>query len=146
VVVGDGLVPTDGDERRELIARNEPEPTEETRREKGPDEWNQFRRSAPPTPPRLSCCRARDSCFCFWWASRHNCSSSAYSCVLPCPAAFCTVPPPPNKTISVALSPQANYTDRSAVTCRRTYCQFFWVEGCRVVSAADPPRSLISVF
>jgi hypothetical protein len=26
------------------------------------------------------------------------------------------------------------------------YCQLFWIEGCRVVSAADPLRSLISVF
>jgi hypothetical protein len=26
------------------------------------------------------------------------------------------------------------------------YCQLLWIEGCRVVSAADPPRSLISVF
>jgi hypothetical protein len=25
-------------------------------------------------------------------------------------------------------------------------CQLMWIEGCRVVSAADPPRSLISVF
>jgi hypothetical protein len=25
-------------------------------------------------------------------------------------------------------------------------CQLFWIEGCRVVSAADPLRSLISVF
>jgi hypothetical protein len=55
VVVGDGLVPwvveTRGGERG-VIARNEPKPTEETRRdetrrEKRPDEWNQFSRSAP---------------------------------------------------------------------------------------------------
>jgi hypothetical protein len=26
------------------------------------------------------------------------------------------------------------------------YCQLLWIEGCRVVSAADPLRSLISVF
>jgi hypothetical protein len=26
------------------------------------------------------------------------------------------------------------------------WCQFLWIEGCRVVSAADPLRSLISVF
>jgi hypothetical protein len=25
-------------------------------------------------------------------------------------------------------------------------CRLLWIEGCRVVSAADPPRSLISVF
>jgi hypothetical protein len=26
------------------------------------------------------------------------------------------------------------------------WCQHLWIEGCRVVSAADPLRSLISVF
>jgi hypothetical protein len=26
------------------------------------------------------------------------------------------------------------------------YCQLLWIEGCRVVRAADPLRSLISVF
>jgi hypothetical protein len=25
-------------------------------------------------------------------------------------------------------------------------CQLLWIEGCRVVSAADPSRSLMSVF
>jgi hypothetical protein len=46
-----------------------------------------------------------------------------------------------SQTNSVALSPQANYTDWVTAT-----CQLLWIEGCRVVSVADPLRSLISVF
>jgi hypothetical protein len=42
------------------------------------------------------------------------------------------------KTNSVAFRPRANYTDWAT--------QLLWIEGCRVVSAADPLRSLISVF
>jgi hypothetical protein len=41
---------------------------------------------------------------------------------------------------SVALSPQAT------ATCWRNLVPTFWIEGCRVVRAADPLRSLISVF
>jgi hypothetical protein len=44
--------------------------------------------------------------------------------------------PHKQKTNAVALSPQANYTDWSTATYRQ--CQFLWIEGCRVVSAADP--------
>jgi hypothetical protein len=44
------------------------------------------------------------------------------------------------QTNSVALSPRANYTDWATATCRRN-CQLLWIEGCRVVSAADPLRS-----
>jgi hypothetical protein len=40
---------------------------------------------------------------------------------------------------SVALRPQANYTDEFE-------CQLLWIEECRVVTAADPLWSLISVF
>jgi hypothetical protein len=51
-----------------------------------------------------------------------------------------------NKTNSVTLSPQANYTDWPTVTCPRNLVPNLWIKGCRVVSAADPLRSLISVF
>jgi hypothetical protein len=49
-------------------------------------------------------------------------------------------------TNSVALSSRANYTDWATATYRRNLVQLLWIEGCRVVSAADPLRSLISVF
>jgi hypothetical protein len=50
------------------------------------------------------------------------------------------------QTNSVALSPQANYTDKRPPLVDEIQCQLLWIEGCRVVSAADPPQSLISVF
>jgi hypothetical protein len=50
------------------------------------------------------------------------------------------------KINSVALSPRANYTDWATATCRRNLVQLLWIERCRVVSAVDPPRSLISVL
>jgi hypothetical protein len=49
------------------------------------------------------------------------------------------------QTNSVALSPRANYTDWATATCRRNLMSTLWIEGCRVVSASDPLRSLISV-
>jgi hypothetical protein len=42
------------------------------------------------------------------------------------------------QTNSVAFSPQANYTDWATATCRRNLVPTLWIEGCRVVSAADP--------
>jgi hypothetical protein len=50
------------------------------------------------------------------------------------------------KKNSVALSPRANYTDWRPPLVDEIECQLLRIEGCRVVSAADPPRSLISVF
>jgi hypothetical protein len=50
------------------------------------------------------------------------------------------------RTNSVALSPRAYYTDWATATCRRNLVSTFVDRGCRVVSAADPLRSLISVF
>jgi hypothetical protein len=50
------------------------------------------------------------------------------------------------QTNSVALSPQANYTDWATAICQRNLVPTFVERGCRVVSAADPIRSLISVF
>jgi hypothetical protein len=47
---------------------------------------------------------------------------------------------------SVALSPQANYADWSTATCQLNLVPTLRIEGCRVVSAAGPQRSLISVF
>jgi hypothetical protein len=38
------------------------------------------------------------------------------------------------------LSARANYTDRATAACRRSYCQLLRIEGCRMVSAADPLR------
>jgi hypothetical protein len=38
------------------------------------------------------------------------------------------------------LSPRANYTDRETATCRGSQRQLFRIEGCRVVTAADPLR------
>jgi hypothetical protein len=49
-----------------------------------------------------------------------------------------------NKTNSVDLSPQANYTDWATVTSRRNLVPTF--VGCRVVSATDHLRLWISVF
>jgi hypothetical protein len=49
-------------------------------------------------------------------------------------------------TYSVALSWQANYTDWATITCRRNLVPNLRIVGCRLVSVADPPRSLISVF
>jgi hypothetical protein len=50
------------------------------------------------------------------------------------------------QTNSVALSPQANYTDWATATYRRNLVPNFVDRGCRVVRAVDPLRSLISVF
>jgi hypothetical protein len=36
------------------------------------------------------------------------------------------------------LSPRANYIDRATAACQRSYCQLLRIEGCRIVSAADP--------
>jgi hypothetical protein len=36
------------------------------------------------------------------------------------------------------LSPRANYTDRATAACRQSQCQLLRIEGCHVVSAADP--------
>jgi hypothetical protein len=36
------------------------------------------------------------------------------------------------------FSPRANYTDRANTACRRSWCQLLRIEGCRMVSAADP--------
>jgi hypothetical protein len=47
---------------------------------------------------------------------------------------------------SVSFSPQTNYTDWATATSRRNFCQLLWIEKCRLVSATDPPQSLISVF
>jgi hypothetical protein len=44
------------------------------------------------------------------------------------------------------LSPLANYTNRATAACRRSSCQLLRIEGCRVVSAVDPPTAVISVF
>jgi hypothetical protein len=49
------------------------------------------------------------------------------------------------QTNFVALSPRANYTNWATATCRRNLVPTLWIEGCPVVSAADPLRSLISV-
>jgi hypothetical protein len=50
------------------------------------------------------------------------------------------------KRNSVAFSPQANCTDWVTATCWRNLVQNLWIEWCHVVSAAEPARSLISVF
>jgi hypothetical protein len=49
-------------------------------------------------------------------------------------------------TYSVALSPRANYTDGRPPLVDEIQRQLLWIEGCRVVSAADALRPLISVF
>jgi hypothetical protein len=36
------------------------------------------------------------------------------------------------------LSPQANYTYRATIACRRSDCQLLRTEGCHVVSVMDP--------
>jgi hypothetical protein len=36
------------------------------------------------------------------------------------------------------LSPWANYTDRANASCMQSYRQLLRIEGCRVVSTADP--------
>jgi hypothetical protein len=36
------------------------------------------------------------------------------------------------------LNPRANYSDRATAACWRSLCQFLRIEGCSVVSAADP--------
>jgi hypothetical protein len=51
-----------------------------------------------------------------------------------------------NRTNSVDFSPQANYTEWATATCWRNLVPTLWIEGSSVVSAAVPPRSLISVF
>jgi hypothetical protein len=51
-----------------------------------------------------------------------------------------------NSLYSVALSPQANYTHWATATCWRNLVLNLRIDGCRVVSAADPPRPLISVL
>jgi hypothetical protein len=51
-----------------------------------------------------------------------------------------------NKTHSVALSPQANYTGWATATCRRNWVPTFVDRGVSRGSAADHPRPLISVF
>jgi hypothetical protein len=33
--------------------------------------------------------------------------------------------------------PRANYTDRATAACRRSYCQLWRIEVCRVVSAVE---------
>jgi hypothetical protein len=38
----------------------------------------------------------------------------------------------------MAVSPQANYTDRAAAACRGRYCELSRVERCYVVSATGP--------
>jgi hypothetical protein len=48
------------------------------------------------------------------------------------------------QTNFVALSPRANYADCATATCRRNLVPTF--VRCRVVSAADPLRSLNSIF
>jgi hypothetical protein len=50
------------------------------------------------------------------------------------------------KTNSVAFIPQANYTDWATATCRRNFVANLLIEGLHVVSAAEPPRQLISVI
>jgi hypothetical protein len=49
-----------------------------------------------------------------------------------------------HKTYSVATSPQANYTDWATATYWRNLVPLLWVEGCRVVSAADPHGRYLS--
>jgi hypothetical protein len=52
-----------------------------------------------------------------------------------------------SKEISVASDSQTNYTDWSTATGRRILVpELFYIKRCRVVSAAEPPRPLISVF
>jgi hypothetical protein len=46
----------------------------------------------------------------------------------------------------VAFSPQANYTDGVAATCRRSKCRFLHIEECRVVSATGPQVVNIDVL
>jgi hypothetical protein len=36
------------------------------------------------------------------------------------------------------LSPRANYTDRATAIYQRSSCQFLRIEGCHMVSVADP--------
>jgi hypothetical protein len=44
-----------------------------------------------------------------------------------------------NKTNKLrGLSPRANYTDRATAACRPRWYQHFRIDGCRVISAADP--------
>jgi hypothetical protein len=50
------------------------------------------------------------------------------------------------KTNSVAFSLQANYTDWATATCRRNLVPNLRIEGCRVVSAADPSRPLMNTW
>jgi hypothetical protein len=59
-------------------------------------------------------------------------------------AHFCTIERSFMNTNSVALSPQANYTDWATTTGRRILVPTFVDRG--VVSAANPLRPLISVF
>jgi hypothetical protein len=44
----------------------------------------------------------------------------------------------PDQINSVAISRQANYTDRPAATCRWNQFQLLWVEGCHVISGTGP--------
>jgi hypothetical protein len=57
---------------------------------------------------------------------------------------FCLVGPSPRILVLTHslrdFSPRANYTDRATATCRRSWCQLLRIEGCRMVSAADPLR------
>jgi hypothetical protein len=50
------------------------------------------------------------------------------------------------KKLSLAFRPKAIYTTARPPLVSEIYCQILRIEGCRVVSAADPQRSLISVF
>jgi hypothetical protein len=51
------------------------------------------------------------------------------------------------QTSCLAFSPQANYTPTEQPPfVGEILCQLLRIEGCRVVSSADPARSLISVF
>jgi hypothetical protein len=43
-----------------------------------------------------------------------------------------------NKKKLRGLSRRANYTDRATAACRRSQCQLLGIEGCCVVSTADP--------
>jgi hypothetical protein len=55
---------------------------------------------------------------------------------------FVFLPCSPQHTFAVkkirVLRPLGNCADRETAACQRSQCQLFWIEGCRVVSAADP--------
>jgi hypothetical protein len=51
-----------------------------------------------------------------------------------------------NKTTPCPSALKRNIPTERPPFVSKIMCQLLWIEGCRVVSAADPPRLLISVF